>query len=55
MYEAIDRYVLSLVEGSTPEKTLWNIERLRAGKPTSWNYMILLIHKKRNLKFPIFL
>ncbi len=39
MYEAIDRYVLSLVEGSTPEKTLWNIERLRAGKPTSWNYI----------------
>ena len=39
MYEAIDRYVLSLIERSTPECTVWNIERVRAGKPSNWNYI----------------
>ena len=39
MYEAIDRYVLSLIEQSTPEKTVWNIERVRQGKPSDWNYI----------------
>ena len=29
MYEAIDRYVFSLIEQSTPERTVWNIERVR--------------------------
>lgn len=39
MYEAIDRYVQSLIERSTPEKTVWNIERVRQGKPSDWNYI----------------
>ena len=39
MYEAIDRYVLSLIERSTPECTVWNMERVRAGKPSNWNYI----------------
>ena len=39
MYEAIDRYVASLIEQSTPEKTAWNIERVRQGKPSDWNYI----------------
>ena len=39
MYEAIDRYVLSLIERSTPERTVWNVERLRLGRPTDWNYI----------------
>ena len=33
MYEAIDRYVLSLIERSTPERTVWNVERLRLYTP----------------------
>lgn len=39
MYEAIDRYVFSLIERSTPERTAWNIEKVRQGKPTDWNYI----------------
>ena len=39
MYEAIDRYVLSLIERSTPERTAWNVEKLRQGKPADWNYI----------------
>ena len=39
MYEEIDRYVLSLIERSTPEKTVWNVEKLRLGKPSDWNYI----------------
>ncbi|MBR5111484.1 MAG: glycoside hydrolase family 88 protein [Clostridia bacterium] len=39
MYEEIDRYVLSLIEQSSPERTAWNVERIRAGLPASWNYI----------------
>ena len=39
MYEAIDRYVQGLIERSTPERTAWNVERIRAGKPVNWNYI----------------
>lgn len=39
MYEKIDSYVLGLIEQSSPEKTAWNIERARQGKPASWNYI----------------
>ena len=39
MYEAIDRYVFSLIEQSSPERTAWNIERVRDGVPTNWNYI----------------
>jgi len=39
MYEAIDRYVYSLIEQSSPESTAWNIERVRDGVPTNWNYI----------------
>lgn len=39
MYEKIDAYVLGLIEKSSPAYTAWNIERARAGKPASWNYI----------------
>ncbi|MBR3873750.1 MAG: glycoside hydrolase family 88 protein [Clostridia bacterium] len=39
MYTQIDRYVLSLIEHSSVDKTAWNIERVRQGKPASWNYI----------------
>ena len=39
MDERIDRYVLSLIEQSSPERTAWNIERVCQGKPASWNYI----------------
>ena len=38
-YHKIDEYVLQLVEHSTPERTVWNMEKIRAGQPASWNYI----------------
>ena len=45
MDERIDRYVLRLIEQSTPERTAWNIERARQGKPASWNYIDVHAHR----------
>ena len=39
MYENIEKYVLNLVKQSSPEHTVWNQERIRQSKPTSWNYV----------------
>lgn len=39
MYEKIDAYVRRLIRESTPEKTVWNIEKIRQGKPADWNYI----------------
>ena len=39
MYEKIDAYIQRLVEESTPDRTVWNIEKLREGKPGTWNYI----------------
>ena len=38
-YQKIDAFVLQLVERSTPERTAWNMEKIREGKPASWNYI----------------
>ena len=39
MYREIDDYVLRLIRESTPERTIWNVEKLRQGKPSNWNYI----------------
>ena len=39
VYEQIDDYVLRLLRESSPERTAWNIEKIRQGKPTDWNYI----------------
>ncbi len=39
MYSQIDAYVLRLIEESSPERTAWNIEKIRQGKPVDWNYI----------------
>ena len=39
MYQKIDAYIQRLIRESTPERTIWNIEKLRAGKTGSWNYI----------------
>lgn len=39
MYENISSYVLSLIQKSSPEKTAWNIEKMRAGEKANWNYI----------------
>lgn len=39
MYEAVDRYIDLIINSSTPEKPVWNIESIRQGKKPSWNYI----------------
>ena len=38
-YSKIDAYVQRLIRESTPDHTVWNIEKVREGKPGSWNYI----------------
>ncbi|MBR0219278.1 MAG: glycoside hydrolase family 88 protein [Clostridia bacterium] len=38
-YQDIDRYVVGLIEQSSPERTVWNVEKLRDGIPANWNYV----------------
>ena len=35
----IERYVERMMTESTPDKPLWNIERINAGKANGWNYI----------------
>ena len=39
MYSKIDDYVLHLISVSSPERTAWNIERMRDNVPPNWNYI----------------
>ena len=38
-YTKIDAFVRRLVAESTPERTAWNLEKVREGKPVTWNYI----------------
>lgn len=35
----LDTYIEQLVRDSTPQAPAWNIEKIRAGKPNTWNYI----------------
>ena len=37
--EILDRYIDQLLERSTPQAPIWNIEKIREGAKPSWNYM----------------
>lgn len=37
--EILDRYIDELLEKSTPQAPIWNIEKIRSGKPSRWNYI----------------
>ena len=37
--EILDRYINELLEKSTPQAPIWNIEKIRSGKPSKWNYI----------------
>lgn len=39
MHDKIERYILELIRRSTPRQTAWNLERIRDGKATNWNYI----------------
>lgn len=35
----IETYVEQILDGSTPDKPLWNIEKIKQGKVNGWNYI----------------
>ena len=35
----IERYVQRIMDESTPDKPLWNIEKIKEGKINGWNYI----------------
>lgn len=37
--DTLDAYVDELIKGSTAAAPLWNIEKIRSGKPNKWNYI----------------
>lgn len=39
MQEVIIKYIDELLEKSTPETPMWNIEKIRSGQPSKWNYI----------------
>ena len=39
MYEKIEKYIDRLLADSTPDKPVWNIEKILLGKPAAWNYI----------------
>ena len=39
MHEKIEQYILELIRRSTPRRTAWNLEKVRAGKDVEWNYI----------------
>ena len=38
-YSVIDRYIDRLIEDTTPDAPIWNIENIRHGKAPGWNYI----------------
>lgn len=38
-YSVIDRYIDRLIEESTPDAPIWNIENIQKGKEPAWNYI----------------
>ena len=39
MYAKIDAYIQKLLDCSTPDAPIWNIESIRQGKKPHWNYI----------------
>ncbi|MDO9629796.1 MAG: glycoside hydrolase family 88 protein [Acholeplasmataceae bacterium] len=39
MYELINKFIDKLIHESTPDKPIWNIESINAGKAPHWNYI----------------
>lgn len=39
MYEKIESFIERLIDGSSPDRPLWNIEKIKLGKPPAWNYI----------------
>lgn len=35
----IEKYIQDMIDKSTPDNLLWNVEKIKFNKPTSWNYI----------------
>ena len=40
--DKIEKYIDELLEKSTPDRPIWNIEKILQGKKSTWNYIDLL-------------
>ena len=56
-YSVIDKYIDRLIEDTTPDKPIWNIENIKHGKKPAWNYIdgcmmtsLYTIYKQTGLK-----
>lgn len=38
-YSIIDKYIDRLIDDTTPDKPIWNIENIKHGKEAGWNYI----------------
>ncbi len=38
-YSIIDKYIDRLIDDTTPDAPVWNIENIKHGKPAAWNYI----------------
>ena len=39
MADMIERYLQELIRQSTPDRTAWNVEKIREGAEIRWNYI----------------
>lgn len=59
MIRILDNYINQLLEKSTPQAPVWNIEKIKSGEPSTWNYVdgcmikaiIELYHITKNEKY----
>lgn len=57
--EILDRYIDQLLEQSTPQSPIWNIEKVKTGRKSTWNYIdgcmikavIELYHLTKNKRY----
>lgn len=57
--EILDRYIDQLLEQSTPQAPIWNIEKVKTGRKSTWNYIdgcmikavIELYHLTKNKRY----
>ena len=44
--DKIEKYIDELLEKSTPDRPIWNIEKILQGKKSTWNFRDVCHHKR---------
>ena len=39
MYKVIEKYLMELINNSTVDRPVWNMEKIRSGEKIKWNYI----------------